>query len=1294
MKTYVTYVFNALSFKINNLDTMSSTAIDSSVQPYWHILPLDKDKTDLFLFFNRVYPVVTKWMEHFFNASTWETDLHADLHNTELLRHFYFENRNRQKVSGQHSFAFGFPLMIDEDTFSGMEPVPISAPLFIWYLNLKPHPNRRDSWLIGRDEMSPLVVNEPLLQFFQLKYKVDLKDKLQKFILSKNYSINAFDSLTKDLAKVLKYKTLHLNAGLRECPNPSLLSVLSKSGDIVWAGILGLFQPQSLFLKQKSLNQVVETTFFKSTMKVAIPTADTSTAFGRAEQMHEFTLLPEDAEQRTAFRTILRQRLSITEGGHGTGKTHLAANIALNAASNGRKTLIVAKDMATLIQIQQHFVDNGLGNLTFLLKDLLHDKKILLDSLRQEINTKTVSNPPFNLESYLITLKQARRWLQRLDNRTEALNRPVFGQERWADIVGRYVKSSQVAGRELLTNHLNPSDFTFKEDEYDFLRNEIETSDRLFVKAGTMKHPLTSLHPSLFQAASGGMSYRFVAEKVETYLNKLSAIQHQHIRMIDAYAQRLTDHYEMHYAELYEQLQRLKEDISDYLFQFGNDFETTNFLKTSALQIMSAFSDRSKAILESREKMVLAYQKLRDIFNSREYKYFEHPFLEGHERKNVPLLRTNLEVFEVSLQQWRAVLPSMVQEQINRLNGKTAAHLDPHFAQRVVALEHELEDLLSELNGIHLYESPISHKVQSLPKRQLFVEETLERLEQTKQNLRDFDTFFQWQEHWLAMSEKGKQIVKAIVKVKPPDWLSAFQSWYFHNILVVYNQRDITTGDDLAQQLMDASDKLRKMFPAQIALLWQERKNEVIRQLKKHNPPTYKHFFDANNIALTKQSSLQQILKTNTESLSEIYPVLLMPPAVATALLKGEGTLFTNIIFENAHLIAKESIEDLMQNTDGVVALCENTSNQMIAAVEDWDVASLAAYAKAVGAPTVRLNHLHRHVSESVRALNRAIFYPDMRLPMSHTLGEQAAKVVHVQNGRMHEITQTNEAEIAEIVRILQEINATPWKTYPRIGVVTMTKQQRNSLNAILLNIVQKTLFGWEKIEHLQRNGLGIYSVDEMVGLQFDVVVVSGTYHQLDQFVMNQRQLRMIANSFTQKIYWVNSVQKSDLRNAAELPEKEVPYLISNILFYFEFAQKGETARYQYILESLRKRYARFKDEKPSPFVLQIAKIIGQDIGSRHIHFDYPIDNQRFMLVITPRYVNQTPIVIRIDGRFTDDALKGMPFNADLERRILNQLTAMQVSIISIWSYDWWRDANAETQKLKMAIADCDKPYM
>jgi hypothetical protein len=317
-----------------------------------------------------------------------------------------------------------------------------------------------------------------------------------------------------------------------------------------------------------------------------------------------------------------------------------------------------------------------------------------------------------------------------------------------------------------------------------------------------------------------------------------------------------------------------------------------------------------------------------------------------------------------------------------------------------------------------------------------------------------------------------------------------------------------------------------------------------------------------------------------------------------------------------------------------------------------------------------------------------------MRLPMCHPLGEQAAKVVHVNNGRIHEIAQTNEAEISEIVRILQEINATPWKTYPRIGVITMTRPQRNSLNATLLNIVQKTLFGWEKIEHLQRNGLGIYNIDEIVGLQFDVVVVSGTYHLLEMFTMSQRQLRMIANSFTQKIYWVNSVYKGALRNAADLREKEVPYLISNILSYCEFLQKGETGKYQYVLENLRNRYAHFKDEIPSPFVLQIAKIIGQDIGARHINFDYPIDNQRFMLVITPRYVNQTPIVIRIDGRFTDDALKGMPFNADLERRILNQLTAMQVSIISIWSYDWWRDAHAETQKLKDAIAECDKPYL
>ena len=95
--------------------------------------------------------------------------------------------------------------------------------------------------------------------------------------------------------------------------------------------------------------------------------------------------------------------------------------------------------------------------------------------------------------------------------------------------------------------------------------------------------------------------------------------------------------------------------------------------------------------------------------------------------------------------------------------------------------------------------------------------------------------------------------------------------------------------------------------------------------------------------------------------------------------------------------------------------------------------------------------------------------------------------------------------EITEIVELLKEISATPFNTYPRIAIVTMTKQQRNTLNMTLLNVVQKTLYGWEKIEHIQRNGLTILSIDELSGLQFDILVVSGTFGDFDKMGFPKR---------------------------------------------------------------------------------------------------------------------------------------------------------------------------------------------
>ncbi|MBK9016420.1 MAG: hypothetical protein IPM82_21415 [Saprospiraceae bacterium] len=59
----------------------------------------------------------------------------------------------------------------------------------------------------------------------------------------------------------------------------------------------------------------------------------------------------------------------------------------------------------------------------------------------------------------------------------------------------------------------------------------------------------------------------------------------------------------------------------------------------------------------------------------------------------------------------------------------------------------------------------------------------MEQLESTQLNMRDFKPFHAWQSNWLGLGSLGQKVVRALVKVKPGDWVAAFESWYFNSLL-------------------------------------------------------------------------------------------------------------------------------------------------------------------------------------------------------------------------------------------------------------------------------------------------------------------------------------------------------------------------------------------------------------------------------------------------------------------------------------------------------------------------------
>jgi hypothetical protein len=524
-----------------------------------------------------------------------------------------------------------------------------------------------------------------------------------------------------------------------------------------------------------------------------------------------------------------------------------------------------------------------------------------------------------------------------------------------------------------------------------------------------------------------------------------------------------------------------------------------------------------------------------------------------------------------------------------------------------------------------------------------------------------------------------------LVKVKPSSWAAAFDSWYFYNTLVVHYQSSTLGNDALMTDMNAVEDRIRQLMPMQIASMWNDRKKTAVKEMKDKNRNGFKLFFHEKNQTYAKGKLLKEILRGSIQTLSEVYPVLLLTPQVATQLIEQEGKEFDLVIFENAQNLDTEQVVPILRNTEGAVLLCETAQSD--APLSN----SFAAKIKANGAAVIALNYLHRSLSETTRKLNQSVFYPNQQVPYRQALAEQSVSV-HFLDGKFSDKTRTNDFEVAEVTEVLKEISATPFNTYPRIGVVTMTTEQRDALNFNFLHIIQKSIFGWEKVERLQRNGLNVYSIEELTGLQFDVLVVSGTFSDFEKINLSKRAFRGLLNSFTKRLIWVNSISAAELQAKSSNRDYEMPFLLSNLLLLADHIQENRTPQYNGIFENLATLYSKPIAPKTSVFVEEIADALKNSIENERIKINYSIDNQVFPLVILPKpsVENSHATVIRIDGRLADGAF----FNADWERRLLKDLEKTGVNVASVWSYNWWKNPKEQTAHLTANIADFDKVFV
>ena len=1169
----------------------------------------------------------------------------------EKVRHLFFEAKNLSKTLGAKTFGLGYPMLID--TYEGELTV---APIFIWQLSLEPAQTKINAWVLKFDKQHLIQPNYHIIRYIKDKYDIDYETKYLDAVEGNVLSYNRLSAFVNELVDRFYVENIVEEGNLMDAPGIDEIGEYAEKGAIHWSGVLGIFPPQN---KKWSGGTIKPEDVF--TDRGDLPIIDPFI----------FPFLATDPEQITAQELAMRKGCSIVEGVDALGKSQTLLNVLLSALMQGKKTLVVSERAPALKRAQDLLAKSGINQLNFLLTDANNDQDQFLELLK--VAAKGASRDVnFDETDFQFKKNKYLREKVRLEETYSSVKRPLFGTANWTDTVGLFLANNRKEGKELLANHLNRNDFSFKANEHELLKDGIETCYPLFAKIKTLNHPLSDLNDRIFQqvAMEDGQSY--LEDQLEVFLDKTRRLHNRYIVEISTYRSKLKNHYDEYLLRLEMLLRQENDKLLSYKDQLGKDFLDA---KPSSFRLPIFFSKKKKKIQAAQIDVAKGYRALKKAFE--EKPYFEFEFPTAKDGMLVKEVMESLVSFDVAFSKWKRKLDDLSHEETVRLNSKTA-HPSLGIKEEVSQLEYALDVMLEEMNEAYLYQKLFENKTLTITKRQKYLESVIEQMETTRLYLSEFPQFYQWQSEWLKLGPIGQKVVNALVKVKPKNWTAAFESWYFYNMLLGQQSSALPTSLSEIISYDENYHALKPLLLNRIAQYWQTQQQDSLKSLKKANKGKYQDIFEKPFLKRqTTRKPLEELLEGSMDAVTAFLPILFVSPHVVLNVLPG-GFKFDLVIFEESNRFSVEPASDIASLGKQVVIFGSNDSN--------GNESSLLQYALENGVPLASITNRYEAPIPFLSSI----------LPATHAFHFAQACSVESLEGRFHETDGTNDFEAQHVIRILNQIKQTPQRVYPSVGIVAFTIEQRDLIAAYILKLKQQNAIGSEKIRHLERNGLGVFYVEELFGQQFDVLVVSCTFGTINikgkltkrLALLNTDEgisyMHLLINKPLQKLYLLHSFTEEHLDEFKGKQWDTGTWLLAHFIKMTEAAEQQNEIKFLEQMEVIGKKEQRLPGN--NHFIEEVADALKAYVDPDRFCFTVPRQDVVLPLVIKPIQENAPEIALHPDGFFADT-----PFTSGVwEQAHLNRFASSGLEVIPVWSVNWLKDPAQEARKLASLIIKID----
>tara|TARA_R110002073_G_scaffold312586_4_gene484117 strand:+ start:10343 stop:14821 length:4479 start_codon:yes stop_codon:yes gene_type:complete len=1235
-----------------------------------------------------------------------------------------FENLISETVAieaekGINTFGFGFPLLIRRDQSDNSLTV---SPILIWSLRIK-RTKEFNTWVIERDEEDPIYLNEVLVNHIQSDANFQLdqipQDYLEDGLITPEELVNICCSLiqsintdSNDNLSVDFHNKLMNVKSIKDKKHYENLPITSSNALVDFAGLFSIFEVQ----KQNIINDY---DFLLEGEKNELD----------IESKDNFSFQPissveTDPSQQGILHALQTNRNILIQGPPGTGKSQSLTAILVNALENHKKTIVVCEKRTALEVLQNALVDKGLGDHCVLVKDIIKDRRPVVDSVRNRVEDKNeLEGSKFSKNRLNIIINRANDLINTINKKHQKLAKELIGGKNWTDTVGQWMSKGKLAVKDE-NLEIDADDFKYTNDELSYFIELIERGQRYYKE-------YNSIEEELFIK-----SEKFIGENQFSIEQQMQQDFKFYKKSLNTYNELLAQFKEEYKKTREESIKVAQKEVIDLiksleniLTQFNKESDFYEEARTSSILFSAKklFSKEAKRIVSAQTE----FKSLFTLLNSR-VSYFRDEelitiipkvsnALEIEPGLSIDILVDVFEKYQVSNKNKDINIEDFVEKEfeINCDNLNFSKNFRTQNYDNIKAAKNNLIAKVEEDNWLKQSFKQGAINFNGYVSNAIFSYETY-----IDSSTDLFSAEYEWHNYVNQLKSFEKELIGTLKEHE--KWSNTFLVFYLNSLLNKGSSASLPTHDKDHKELEVSMNNLEIEQLKYIKDYWRSEQNRVSRLFDENNPNlSITNLYNKKSSQRHKRLSLRRISKFDLDFFTTFFPIILTTPDVCSNLFKGKKEFFDIVMFDEAsQLRVEDNLPALLKGKQIIIAGDEHQmppsnyfSKMFDGTIEDQEdqeeedeiivdrdnlllsCESLLEFASEFSFQKKYLDFHYRSKHPYLIDFSNYAFYNQRLKPLPNNLDYNPIKYINV-GGTFSDHSNDTEAEY--ILSILDKnIQRFPNGKYPTVGIATFNIAQRNLIYSKINDRKQIEKFKDfnSKIVELEENGLFIKNLENIQGDERDIIILSTTYGKNKDgrffkrfgplgFKKGYKLLNVIITRAKYKIYVCSSIPEEHIVGYNQYLINEGSNNRSAVFFaYLAYAkavsEKNEQQRMA-VLNSLAQNTTESQEivinngELESPFEEEVYQVLIENFKEEDIFPQFKFAGFRIDIVIDSKIKGIPRIAIECDGAAYHSSREA--YLNDRHRQKI--LESHGFVFHRIWSTNWWRNQNREIKTL------------